>query len=91
MLSRAWIAQTADAERKPQLAAFDGALLAGWESAGQRWVQRVDNTGAALATPTILTAPLPSGSDWIATANGDVVWASAQSGLNVARVRACVP
>lgn len=93
VLFRSWIAQTADAEGRPQLAGFDGALLAGWEAAGQRWVQRIDVSGTLVATPTMLTAAAPffTQSDWVAATNGDVVWAFGQSGLKVARVRACVP
>ena len=94
VLSRTWIAQTPADEGKPQLANFDGALLAGWTAGGARLVERLDAAGNPVGSPQTLTAAAPfvSDSDWISRSDGDVVWSFAQAGaLQVARFRACGP
>lgn len=87
VLSRTWIAQGAGDERQPQLAAFDGTLVAGWAAGAQLFAQRVGEAPAALAG-----VRYSGDSDWVATPEGDVVWAFAGNGsVQLARLRACVP
>ena len=64
-------------------------FLLGYKSGGELMIAVIDEQGGVVEGPVAIDAPIDNFSEFVATPDGDVIWAHSDGGVTVTRVDGC--